>query len=72
MRFYCTSKKLFRLSLREFEMMKESRKMLHISNAVSASKKLNSFIKGKSESSTRWLKRQAKVGTNTKGSCFWQ
>ena len=58
MYFYSTSNRLLRLRLHEFAIIKLSRKKLHHSNSILVSKKFS--IKGKSESSSRWLRRQAK------------
>jgi hypothetical protein len=57
--FYSTSNRLSRLCLGKLVIAKQPRKKIHPS-AILASKKFS--IKGKSESSTRWLRRQAKVG----------
>ena len=59
MRIYLASERFSRLCFRKFQIVKQSRKMVHLSAMIFTNKKYS--IKGKSESSTRWLKRQAKV-----------
>ena len=59
MYFYPRSNRLPRLCLQEFVIIKQSRKILPHTNSIHVSK-IKFSIKGKSESSSRWLRRQAK------------
>lgn len=60
--FYASSNRLSRLCLLEFKVVKQSRVRLHLNiGLLQAGKKFS--VKRKSGCSSRWLRRQSKVGS---------